>query len=268
MSAPEAAPPWGMHFPGAALRGAVFSALGMVAARLFFPGDAPVIAVVLVALGQADYVEALLDRNKTEVYGGVMTPNRANLRLARELFGLFAGVFLAYSVAVALVARPAVVFGDFLAGFQGIRLRDVEFGTYDELMRRNGAVLLAGFLLSTVYRHGGILLVLAWNAARWGVVLGCISQLEARAGGAGAALGMLVVLPHLIFEALAYVLAAMSGAFLGRGAMRHKVGSETFNRVGVAVLMLLILSVATLMVASFFESRLDDLVGIGKGGGG
>ena len=62
------------------------------------------------------------------------------------------------------------------------------------------------------------------------------------------------------FEALAYVLAAMAGGFLGRGLLRHKVGSDVFVRVGVAVLGILILSVGALVVASMFESSLNGVV--------
>lgn len=258
-------PPRGMHFPGALLRGAAWSVVGMVAARMFFPGDAALISVVLIALGQAGYVQALLDRNRDEVYGGAMTPRRANLRMARELFGLFIGVFLAYCAAVSLLslAKVGAVYGDFLGEFRGTRLRDVDFGTFGVLMQRNAVVLFASFLLSTLYQHGGILLVLAWNAARWGVVLGFLTRTEAAHGGVEAALTVAIVLPHLIFEALSYVLAAMSGAFLGRGLLRHRIGSPIFDRVGLAVLGVLFVSGMALVVASFFESRLNGLLGGG-----
>lgn len=253
---------WGMHFRGAVLRGAAWSGIGLWAAHFFFPGQAPVVAVTLVALGQADYVAALLDRNRAEIYGGTMPPRLANLRMARELVGLFTGIFMAYVLAVFLVPqeRMVPVFGSLLGEFVGTRLRDVDFGTFGLLMQRNLAVLLAGFLISTLYRHGGILLILAWNAARWGVVLGAVGRVELSAGGAGAAVAVLLVLPHLLFEALAYVLAAMAGAFLGRGALRHKLNSPVFQQVGVAVLILLLLSLLTLIMASAFESRLGGLL--------
>ena len=69
---PVAARPWGQNYWGALARGGLWSALGLVAAHIFFSGEAPVVAVVLVALGQADFVESLLDRNREEVYGGQM----------------------------------------------------------------------------------------------------------------------------------------------------------------------------------------------------
>ena len=268
MNLPEPSYPrmWGLHLPGALLRGVLWSAVGFVAAHVFFPGEAPVVAVTLMALGQADYVEALLDRNRAEIYGGQMPARRANLRMARELCGLFLGIFAAYVAAVFLVPseRMGPVFGSLLGEFGGVRLREVDFGEFGVLMQRNLAVLLAGFLVSTLYRHGGILLILAWNAARWGVVLGAVGRLELSAGGAGAALPVLLVLPHLLFEALAYVLAAMAGAFLGRGALRHKLTSPVFQQVGVAVLVLLLLSGLALIVASAFESNLAGLL---QGGG-
>ncbi len=255
----------GLSFAGAFVRGALWSALGFAAAHIFFPGEAPLIAVVLVALGQADYVEALLDRNRAEIYVEAMSPRQANGRMARELVGLFLGVFVAYTVAVFVVneTRLEHVFGSMLGEFYGTGLRDVDFGTFGLLMQRNMAVLFAGFLISTLYRHGGILLILAWNAARWGVVLGCVGRREVEAGGLVAGLGVSVVLPHLLFEALAYVLAAMAGAFLGRALLRHRVGSPIFNRVGVAVLSLLVLSIVSLLVASAFESSLKFLMSRG-----
>ena len=252
-------PLWGMNFPGAAARGALWSLLGLAAARAFFPDNAPVLAVVLVALGQSSYVQALLDRNRNEVYGGVVGARRANLRMARELFGLFVGIYAAYVFAVSLVApeRLTAVFGGLLAGFQGARLTDVDFGRFDTLMAKNGAVLMASFLISTLYQHGGILLVLAWNAARWGVVIGSLARAEYNAEGLAAALVVAAVLPHLLLEALAYVIAAMGGAFLGRGVLRHRVGTAAFESVGIAVLVLLLTSAGVLTLASLLEAGLE-----------
>ncbi len=252
-------PPWGMNFLGAAARGALWSLLGLASARAFFPDNAPVLAVVLVALGQSSYVQALLDRNRQEVYGGAISARRANLRMARELFGLFLGIYAAYVFAVSLVApeRLTTVFGGLLAGFQGARLSDVDFGTFGTLMAKNGAVLMASFLISTLYQHGGILLVLAWNAARWGVVIGSLARAEYNAEGLMGALVVAAVLPHLLLEALAYVIAAMGGAFLGRGVLRHKIGTRAFESVGFAVLILLLTSTVVLVLASFLESALE-----------
>lgn len=261
--APAQAELWGLNFSGAFIRGAVWSTLGLAAAHVVFPGEAPIVSVILIALGQANYVEALLDRNRNEVYGGVLRAREANRRMARELVGLFLGIFAAYTLAVFVVkeAHLEQAFGSMLGEFYGTRLSQVDFGTFGLLMQRNLAVLLAGFLISLLYRHGGILLILAWNAARWGVVLGCVGRREVEAGGLGAGLAVSVVLPHLVFEALAYVLAAMAGAFLGRSLLRHKVGSPTFNNVGIAVLSLLGLSVVTLAVASAFEASLKLILG-------
>lgn len=239
-------------FPGRGLfvRALLATLLGIACAVLLFPGHAGLVGVVLAGFAQAATVNALLDRNRDEIWGELYPPGLANWRLAKGLMAIFLGIFVAYLVAVQLApdARLEGWFGAQLGNFVGGSVRDIDFGTFGELMAGNGLVLVGSFLFALVYQHAGMLLVLAWNASRWGVVFSYV-------GAGGELLPTLgAILPHLVLEATAYVFAAMSGVFLSRGIRRHEMSSEAFAQVGNAVIRILIGSILLLCIAMLVEA--------------
>ena len=241
-------------------RSLLATGLGVACAVLLFPGHAGLVGVVLAGFGQAGTVNALLDRNRDEVWGEDCSSRTANWRLARSLMAIFLGVFAAYVVAVQLAPESRLEgwFGEQLGDFVGGSVRDIDFGTFGSLMARNAVVLVGSFLFALVYQHAGMLLVLAWNASRWGVVFSFV------ASGGELLPTLAAILPHLVLEASAYVLAAMSGVFLSRGLRRHALGSDTFYQVGMAVLRILGVAVLLLCLAggveAFITPRLVELL--------
>lgn len=241
-----------------------FTALGIGCGSLLFPTEASLIGVVLVAFSQAGTAEKLLDRNRDEIWGKLETPRRANAKLAAGLLVLFLGVFVTYLAAVQVTPshRLHALFDRQLGDFAAGDLTEVHFGTFRELLRRNGVVFFGCFAFALIYRHAGMLLVLAWNASSWGVVF---SYLALRAAGeaddpleVSAYLGktLLSILPHLVLEALAYVLVAMCGVFTSRGVARHKLSSPQFLQVAKAILRILATAFAVLAAAAAVEAWL------------
>lgn len=247
--------------------------LGVGCALLLFPSQASIIGVVLTAFAQAETVNGLLDRNRDEVWGGEVSTFRANLRLAQALLATFLGVFVAYVLAVQIAPerRLEACFGEQLGSFVGGSVTDIDFGTFVSLLRHNALVLVGSFLFALVYQHAGMLLILAWNAARWGVVFSYIAR---RAGATPdvatvsyLASTVACILPHLVLEATAYVLAAMSGVFLSRGGRRYALTSTRFMQVGYAVLRIGATGVLFLLAAVAFEAHVTPrLVGAFFGG--
>lgn len=254
----------------------VSTLLGIGCGMLLFPGEASLIGVVLVAFSQAPLVEGLLDRNRDEVWSGTISAVRANVRLANAMLLLFVGVSFTYVLAVQLASPDALEdwFGRQLGAFAGGSMLDVRFRSFGALMKHNGVVFVGCFLFAFIYRHGGMLLVLAWNASRWGVIFSFVARTAAERDEASAIgyLGktMVVVLPHFLAEAAAYVLIAMSGVFLSRGMARYRLGSAELARVGKAVLSIAVVAALVLTLGAALEAnlapRLVELIfGTGSG---
>lgn len=244
------------------LRSLLASALGIAFGLLVFPAEAGLVGVFLVALAQAGLVEALLARNRDDIWQGRESPGRANWRLARSLLVVFLGILLAWTAATLLVPLAAleVHFSRQIGDFGGHSLAAVRFAGFAALLGHNALVAAVGFLCALVYRHGGMLLVLAWNASVWGVVFPYIAR-TAPDAGAGGALGYtllahLCILPHLLLEASAYVAAAMAGVFLSKAAQKYRPDSADFRQVLGAVARIAAAALLLLVAAAAAESLL------------
>ena len=243
------------------LQATLGTVLGIGAGFVLFPAEASLIGVFLVALAQHRTVETLLTRNRDEIWGGVRTPGDANLRLAVSLLVFFLGVLATYSAATLLVpeARLQSLFGRQLGDFDAISITAVVFDDLSGILGHNLLVMLACFLFSLLYRHGGMLLVLALNASVWGVVFPFIAR-TAPDRSAGATIyfvkSFISIFPHLLLEAVGYVLVAMAGVFLSKALQKYEVGSDRFNQVGLAVGKLSALAAATLALAAAVEAYL------------
>jgi uncharacterized membrane protein SpoIIM required for sporulation len=263
------------------LRSLALSALGIGCGSLLFPSEASLVGVGLFAFSQGKTVEALLNRNRDEIWGEVIPPARANLKLAMSLMVIFLGVFTTYLFAVQLVAghfnslEPVErlfdkQIGDFGAG----RFQDIDFEAFALILKHNAGVLFACFSFALIYRHAGMLLVLSWNASVWGAVFSYLS-LVATENDTGvvassvdpvlyASKTLVCILPHLVSEAVAYVLVAMAGVFTSLGIARHKIGSDSFMQVTRAILNIFLYSIAWLCLAAAVEAygapALRDLV--------
>ncbi len=236
------------------------SALGIGCGAMLFPSEASLVGVVLLAFSQGKTVEALLDRNRDEIWGQLISPRWANAKLAWSLLVVFLGVFTTYLVAVQLApgARVEALFDKQLGDFAAGSVQDIVFGSFSQLMRHNAVVFLGCFAFALIYRHAGMLLVLAWNASAWGVVFSYLALVADVPGAWARAIyigeTMLCILPHLVLEATAYVLVAMAGVFTSRGVARHKIGSDAFMQVAQAILQIFLFALGLLAVASVVEA--------------
>ena len=235
--------------------------LGLAAGAALFASLASLVGVFLVAFSMAPVVEALLARNRREVWAPDSDATAANWHMARSLMAIFAGVFLAYGAAAALV--PAEIFKgsfDLQLGAASAGKGEGAAPAFASLLRQDLVAVLVSFGCALLYRHGGMLLVLAWAASRWGVVL----AMELRGGAAveqasgllGVLPPVLVALPHLTLEALGTILAAMAGVFLSLGVVRYKLRSSRLLRVLRAVLVILAVAFLAATFAALLEAAL------------
>ena len=242
------------------------SGLGIVCGLLLFPREASLIGLFLCVFAQTRTVEALLDRNRIEILEKGKDPGQANRAMALSLFVLFLGILITYMVCVQLAPADQLEhwFDRQLGNFIGGSITDVEFGTFSQLIRHNGLVLVVCFLFALIYRHGGMLLVLAWNASRWGVIFSYIARFASVDYGENGVYYLLrtvaAILPHLALEAVAYILAAMSGVFLSKAFEKYELRSDRFRIVLDACVRIAFASILTLAAAAVVESWVTPLL--------
>jgi hypothetical protein len=236
------------------------SVVGVVCGVLMFPGEAGLVGVFLIALAQSGTVGGLLDQNRHEIWTNHGSPRRANLKLATSLLTLFLGVLTTYLVVAMFVPedRLLAMFGRQLGRFGGNSITEVQYGDFLGLAANNLKISGVCFLLSLVFRQGGMLLVLAWNASIWGAVFPYLARTAPDNQHVGPFVYLLktvtCITPHLLLEALGYVLVAMAGVFLSRALERHELASAAFNRVALAVLGICAVGVGVILLASAVES--------------
>ncbi len=207
----------------------------------------------------------LVDRHRAGPSAVSMSPVlylQADVRLVVSILAIFAGVLTAYG-AWTLWLPPeqvAATFDSQLAAWLRRGHRGFEPGVLSGIMLNNLLVALGVLILSALYRTGGALLVLAWNASVWGVQFAWIARLE-WGSGLPATGGWLVVgaavLPHVLLEAAGYVLMALCGLALVRLAVRFHDPSLSRRRLvrnlallaGAAVLCVLAAALAETFVA-------------------
>ena len=249
-----------VRLPSLFLHSIGFAAFAITAGWLLFPTEASLVGVFLIALGQARTVQTLLHRNRDEIWEHRRPPRKANLRLAAALSVVFAGIFTAYAVAALLLSEVHVAeaFGRQIGNYGGQSLTEIRFDDLGLILGHNALVALIGFLFALLYRHGGLLLVLAWNASVWGAVFPWLARTAPDVGAGGSVLylgkTLLAITPHLAPEAFSYVLVAISGVFLSKTVVRYEFGSPRFKQAAFASLRILAFALLLLTAASLIEA--------------
>lgn len=237
----------------------LFSCVGIAVARHLFEGDAGAISVLLCVLGLLPTLDHLMDRHRSSPAS--LSPVlylHADLSLASRLLTLFAGIMLAYAGWSLLlpVDQVRLSFHSQLAPW--LRLGGVGFepGVLTGIWTHNLLVLAGVLLLSALYRTGGALLVLAWNASVWGATFALIARLQGD-GGLGQWLAVSAcVFPHVFLEAVGYVLMALCGLGSVRLLVRYGDPSLDRGRLVRNIASLAAMAVGCVLVAGVLEKAL------------
>jgi len=243
-----------------ALESVLVATVGIGFGFVLFPSEASIIGVFLIAMGQSGTVRVLLDRNRDDIWSGKVPPTRANMQLALRLLVLFVGALATYAVATLVVPLDRVqdLFGRQLGGFAGQSLTTLRFGNFGAILGHNMLVMLACLLFSLAYRHGGMLLVLAWNASVWGSVFAYIARTAVLQSGGSLAgyvvRSMICILPHLLLEALGYVLIAMAGVFASKALVKYRLESDALHTVIRAAAGIAAVALCCVFLAALTES--------------
>jgi len=237
----------------------LFSCVGIAVARHMFEGNAGAISVLLCVLGLLPTLDHLVDRHRPSPTS--LSPVlylRADTSMASSVLTLFAGVMVAYAAWSMLlpIEQVRATFHTQLEPW--LRLGGVGFepGFLTGIWVNNLLVLAGIWFLSALYRTGGALLVLAWNASVWGVTFALIARMQ---GGAAVGSWLAIsacVFPHVLFEAVGYVLMALCG--LGSVRLIARYGDPSLDRTKLArkVALLAATAVACVLGAGILEKLL------------
>lgn len=174
----------------------------------------------------------------------------------RQFLSDFAPVFEVYLVYFLTVFFSFFVVGVLMDFSLLSRVFSGDFGFFSPgstvsfvgLLSNNIGVLFLGFLFSFVFEFGATFVVVR-NAIFWGLTFGVfVSEL------AGAPIGLLLIIPHLVLEAASYFVSSIAGGVLSKAVAEEKIESERFFSLASQVFALLIVSIVLLVVAAGIET--------------
>jgi len=257
--------------------GISYSILGIIAAMLIFPQDPGIAAIAFTSLLILPSLTRLLAIEENQA----ARDNKFNFRgllwehgdIIKIYVFLFLGIMIAFAffsivwpniATSSIFSQQASIFGSAATGKAAVAVQSA--GTFFwSLLKNNLVVLLICLVLSLFYGTGAIF-ILTWNASVWGVVFGLMAKNSAVAAGGNPFLLFLItfiaVLPHLLLEAISYILAAVSGGVISKAVIREKIFSTRFNQIIEDSMMLFILAIIVLFVAAYVESICNRLYSV------
>ncbi len=245
------------------LESVLVTLIGTGTAWLIFPAAAGLIAVFLICVGMQESFSILLECNRKDIWEGRLDPYMANVWLVSALVSIFMGCFLAFSgIAWSLPADIMRVIFSMqlqLSPLEAINLTRLQFGQFEPLFWHNVSLLLMTIAVSAVFRSGGALLILSWNASIWALSYAHISRLTVVMGGSSltrivtaVAIG---ITPHLVIEASAYITGTMAGIFVAKAFEKYRWRDRRFSRVIIASLTLAAAGFLLLFLGALVECR-------------
>jgi hypothetical protein len=231
-------------------------------AWLVFPAASGLIAVFLVSLGMQRSFAVLLEVNRADIWDGRLTPYAANAAIVAALVVVFMGCFAAFSVVAWSLPSGGLrmVFATQLelSPLHALDLSQLSMGELDVLLERNLSVFALCLLISSVFRSGGAMLILAWNASVWALSYTFLSRTTIVLGAASRAETLVAVIggitPHLVLEASAYITAALVGIFFAKAVEKYHWRSPEFLRVARAVALLVVVGILFLLAGAAVEA--------------
>lgn len=220
--------------------------ISVVIAGFYFQSLVIIAATALLALSLSKMMYDFLDDNRAAIWERAENPNTANMRLAIQISALFFGIFCGTILLQGIWPQQFIP--------KEISLDAIYKNDFMPLLKHNFGVLFGGIVLSFIYRSGGLVLVLAWNALNWSVSFLLLSKaLFSLSGFFSALSGVTSIVPHLTFEVFAYVLGGMAGIFVSKAFKKYSLKSDEFWQVASACVGILVVSLGSLVLSVTLE---------------
>lgn len=260
----------------ALILGVIYSVIGILVASILFPGDPALVAVAVTSmlLLPEMYKIFSIEERQESIEQGVTLRSlwRDDAEVVRIYIFLFLGTMLVYSLGTILLPDLQInsLFREqleirFGQGFAGNASTIFSGDLFWGLLSNNFLVLIACFIIALLTGDGAIFLII-WNASVWGTIFGLTAKNAALFSGQSAlylfALIMLVVFPHMIFEAISYFLAAIAGGVISKDVLLEQFASDRFWEVFGFNLYLLFFALIFLLLGALVETFVLNNVGI------
>ncbi len=254
--------------------GVSYSAISILLARFLFPSDPALVAVAftsLMLLPELYKIFSIEERQermtKKVTIGSLYTDD---IDVTKVYLFLFLGILLTYSVAAIML--PSLNSSYLFQQQLEIRGGDVEEGAagnamaftpglFKDLLRNNFKVLMVVFIIALLTGNGAVF-VIVWNASVWGTIFGITAKCAATFSGYNPYyiffLVLLIVTPHMIIEALAYILAAISGSIISKDVLMERFSTARFQKVFMFNLYLFGFALIFLVLGALVETLVLD----------
>jgi uncharacterized membrane protein SpoIIM required for sporulation len=235
------------------------SIAGVVFGWWLFPDEVSLVCIFLAAIATDDSVDRVLAGNRRSIFEDGQSPWLANRDLIVLMFAMFLGTVVGFTAVVYSLPLETAqqLFSHQLAEYADARFQTLDFGHPTAILGANLYVLLFFFILAIPFRHGGVMLAVAWNASVWGATFGVLARRFADDTGVSLvsayARVTLAVLPHMAVEALAFTIAGFAGVFLSKGLAKHAIHSDVLASISRTVVVMLVLAAGLIIVGAVFE---------------
>jgi len=281
--------------------GFLYTCIGIGLAFIIFPGDAGLASVAFASILMLPSLTNLVASAEASERRGrklsMFILLRDNLPMIKIYLNMFLGAFFAY-ITFSLLLTGSIVPVVFASQFGlavhagGVYLSMV---TFSEILVNNLLILLLCFFISFLIGNGAIFFI-TWNASVWGVFFGNMAA-SAAAFGDQSPLTLIitilaVVIIFVVIEALAYIMAAVSGSVLSRATLtefkrkeltvyhkyatvmgvvssrlsrkllKEKWYAEAFSRIAMVNIVLLAFAILALIVGAAIEMLILENVEI------
>jgi hypothetical protein len=244
----------------------ILTLTGITIAFRFFSHEAGIISVFFVVVGILPTVDVLIERKKRVMddvaeFDFSKQKLRADAELAVQVLLLFVAIFIAYSLVALYIPLPTLksAFAPQLGPWLSVTGPHYEFAAFFGLHLNNFGVCAGVLFLSVLYRAGGALLVLVWDASVWGAVFAYFARNQNGSGidaFIGFSMTMACVFPHILLEAVGYITIALGGVIIVRCLAHLSDPNANIRRVLANAALLCASAVLIITVAGVVEVTL------------
>ena len=256
------------------LLGVGYSAISIVLARFLFPSDPALVAVaftslmLLPELYKIFSIEERQERMAKKV--SIKELYKDDIDVTKIYLYLFLGILLTYAIAVMILPNleTGYLFQQQLEIRGAAPANEGEGGAiyftkqlFADLFSNNFKVLAVVFIIALMTGNGAVF-VIVWNASVWGTIFGVTAKCAALFSGYSPVylflLVLMIVFPHMIIEALSYILAAIAGSIISKDVLKEKFNTLRFKKVFFFNLYLLGFALLFLLLGAIIETFVLD----------